>query len=139
VISGPAIVQAAHLSPDGKWIAYASDESGAQEIYVQNFPPSGGKWQISTDGGFEPSWSPSGKEIFYLHLTKLMAVAVKTGTDRFEQGAPRVLFDAPFGNMLKNAYAVAPGGQKFLVNTRFEGTDNLPMTVVLNWPAALNR
>ncbi len=135
VIAGNYTVQGAQASPNGKWIAYSADESGTQEIYVQSFPPTGGRWQISTDGGIEPSWNTNGKELFYLHGTKLMSVEVKTEGDRFEQGTPRVLFEAPFGNMLRNAYAVAPDGQRFLVNARFEGTDSLPMTVVLNWPA----
>jgi hypothetical protein len=80
-----------------------------------------------------------GKELFYLHVTKLMAVDVKTETGQFEQAAPHVLFEAPFGNMLRHAYAVAPDGQRFLVNTRLENTYRLPMTVVLNWPAAGKR
>ena len=139
VIPGPSTVQGAQVSPDGKWIAYASDESGRQEIYVQNFPPTGGKWQISTDGGIEPIWNPSGKELFYLHINSLMAVDVKTGIDRFEPGVPHLLFEAPFENTLRNAYAVTPDGKKFLVNTRVATTDRLPMTVVLNWPAAARR
>jgi hypothetical protein len=112
---------------------------GRQEIYVENFPPVGGKWQVSTDGGIEPSWSPNGKELFYLHLTRLMAVDVKTETDRFDPGTPRVLFDAPFGNTLRNAYAISPDGQRFLVNARIENTEILPITVILNWPAAAGR
>jgi len=139
VIAGQGVVQGARVSPNGKWIAYTSDESGNQEIYVQNFQPAGGRWQISTDGGGEPSWSPNGRELFYLHVSKLMAVDVKTGTDRFEQGTTHFLFEAPFGNTLRNAYVVAPDGQRFLVNTRIESTDILPMTVVMNWPAAVQR
>jgi eukaryotic-like serine/threonine-protein kinase len=123
----------------GKWIAYASDESGKQEIYVENFPPAGGKWQVSTDGGIEPSWSPNGKELFYLHLTRLMAVDVRTETDRFDQRTPHVLFDAPFGNIRRNAYVVSPDGRRFLVNARIESAEILPMTVILNWPAAVRR
>ncbi len=139
VISGPRTIQGAQVSADGKWIAYASDESGRQEIYVQNFPPTGGRWQISTDGGIEPMWNPNGKELFYLHINSLMAVDVKAGIDRFEPGAPHLLFEAPIGNLMRNAYAVAPDGKRFLINTRVETTDRLPMTVVLNWPAAAKR
>jgi Tol biopolymer transport system component/DNA-binding winged helix-turn-helix (wHTH) protein len=139
VLRGPGFVQGAWVSPDGKWIAYASDESGRQEIYVQSFPPTGGRWQISTDGGTEPSWSPDGKELFYLHLNSLIAVDINRGIDRFESGTPHLLFEAPFGNTLRNAYAITPDGKKFLVNTRVQSIDSLPMTVVLNWPAAERR
>jgi Tol biopolymer transport system component len=138
VIRGPGFIWGAQVSPNGKWIAYDSDESGRREIYVQNFPPAGGRWQISTDGGVEPSWSPDGKELFYLHLDKLMALDVNS-LDRFESGTPHPLFEAPFGNHGRSAYAIASDGKKFLVNIRAEATDSLPMTVVLNWPAAVKR
>jgi serine/threonine protein kinase/Tol biopolymer transport system component len=137
VIAGQGEARESRFSPDGKWIAYVSDESGKNEVYVQNFPPAGGKWQISTDGGREPSWNPNGKELFYLHLNQLMAVDVKTGMDRFDPATPHLLFEAPFGNMLRNAYDVAPDGQKFLVNARFENTVSPSMAIVLNWPAAI--
>ena len=139
VVRTSGTVQGAQVSPDGKWIAYASDESGRQEIYVQNFPPAGGRWQISTDGGIEPSWNPNGKELFYIHLTRLMAVDVTATANRFAAGKLHVLFEAPFGNTLRNAYAMTPDGRKFLVNTHVDSTDTLPMTVVLNWPAAIKR
>ncbi len=139
VIPGPGTIQGAQVSWDGKWIAYASDESGRQEIYVQHFPPAGGKWQISTDGGIEPMWNANGKELLYLHVNSLMAVDVKAGVDRFEPGAPHLLFEAPIGNLMRNAYAVTPDGKRFLINTHVDATDRLPMTVVLNWPAAAKR
>ncbi len=139
VLRGPGFVQGAWVSPNERWIAYASDESGRLEIYVQSFPRAGGRWQISTEGGIEPSWSPSGKELFYLHLNKLMAVDVTGGTDQFESGTPHVLFEAAFGNTLRNAYAIAPDGKRFLVNARVENTDSLPMTVVLNWHSGVKR
>ena len=139
VIAGPNTVQGAQVSPDGKWIAYASDELGRQEIYVQKFPPAGGRWQISTDGGIQPTWNPNGKELFFLHVNSIMAVDVTTGIDRFDPGSPHLLFEAPIGNLLRNAYAVMPDGKKFVVNTHVETTDRLPMSVVLNWPAAIKR
>ena len=137
VITGPGTLVEGHVSPNGKWIAYNSNESGKAEIYVQNFPPAGGRWQVSTEGGSEPSWNPNGKELFYLNGDKLMAVDVKTETDRFDAGTPRLLFEAPVGNTLRNAYVVAPDGQRFLVNLRFQNTNVLPMIVVLNWPAGV--
>jgi hypothetical protein len=68
-----------------------------------------------------------------------MAVDVKTETDRFDPGTPHVLFDVPFGNRRRNAYVMSPDGRRFLVNARIESTDSLPMTVILNWPAAARR
>ena len=127
------------FSPDGRWIAYVSDESSTQQVYVQTFPPSGGKWQVSTAGGVMPLWSRDGKELFYLALDrKIMAAPVKMGTT-FEAGVAQPLFEAritgagPFGY----AYAVSADGRRFLVNTTL--ADNTPqaVTVVVNWTAAL--
>lgn len=138
VISSPGNPVEAHVSPDGKWISYTSTELGAAEIYVQDFPPTGGKWQVSSGSGSESSWSPNGKELFYLQGDRLVAVDVNTQSGRFERnGAPKVLVEAPFANPLRNAYVVSPDGQKFLVNTRVETKSALPMTLILNWPAAL--
>ena len=68
------------FSPDGRWVAYVSNESGEQEVYVQSFPASGGKWQISTDGGAQPVWRHDGRELFYINPDrKLMSVEIKTG------------------------------------------------------------
>jgi len=139
IITGQGVIVEGHVSPNGKWIAYNSNESGQTEIYVQNFPPAGGRWQISTDGGSQPTWNANGKELFYLSNSKLMSVDVKTDGASFEAGTPRFLFEVPFGNLLRNAYAVSPDGQKFLVNTRVQTAGALPMTVVLNWPTDLKR
>jgi len=129
------------FSPDGRWIAYASDESGKWEVYVQSFPLSGAKWQISTSGGFEPKWRRDGKELFYLSLEgKITAVDVNAGSSKFEAGAPRGLFPirtTEFGAD-RNHYAVSADGQRFLVNTLEEGA-SAPITVVLNWTADLKR
>ncbi len=139
MIAGPGAIAEGHVSPNGKWIAYSSTESGVYEIYVQNFPPAGGRWQISTEGGNEPQWNSNGKELFYRNGSKLMAVDVKTDTDRFEPGTPRLLFEAAMVPHLRNTYVVAPDGQKFLVIVRAQSTDILPMTMVLNWPAEVRR
>ena len=80
------------LSPNGRWLAYTSDETKRAEIYVQTFPTPGGKWQISTNGGFSPVWSRDGKELFYIGSDqKLMAVEV-IGGNKFEAGMPRPSF-----------------------------------------------
>ncbi len=86
----------AQVSPDGRWIAYASDESGRFEIYVTQFPQKRGRWQISTSGGSQPWWRGDGKELFYLGPEQtLMSVAVRAG-DAFEASVPTALFKANF-------------------------------------------
>jgi eukaryotic-like serine/threonine-protein kinase len=129
----------ARFSPEAKWIAYASNESGPFQVYVQSFPPSGGKWQISTNGGLQPRWRADGKELFYMALDrKIMAVDVKARGASFEVSSPKVLFDAPIDIVAPNAanrYDVRPDGQRFLVNAPVESSDTGPITVILNWLA----
>ena len=129
------------FSPDGKWIAYDSDESGSREVYVQGFAPDRvpaaafGKWQISTAGGNKPKWSHDGKELYYIAPDrKLMAVPVKTGST-FEPGLAVPLFEV--NSLSFFPYEVAPDG-RFLVNApRENAVDAMPPIVVLNWQAAL--
>jgi serine/threonine protein kinase len=83
------------FSPDGHWLAYVSDESGRYEVYVQSFPGPGGKWRISSDGGTEPAWSPSGRELFYRQGSKMMVVDVMT-QGSFSAGKSKVLFERPY-------------------------------------------
>jgi len=133
----------ARFSPDSKWIAYTSDESGSREVYVQAFPAVGDKWQISTGGGDNPSWRRDGKEMFYIAADgKLMAVDVKSGA-KFEASVPRSLFDLRSikggGNNDTDNYTVTADGQRFLVVTSLEETNATPFTVVLNWTAELKR
>jgi len=130
------------FSPDGRWIAYSSDESGRMEVYVQPFPQSGSKWQVSTGGGSEPHWRRDGKELFYLAPDRqIMAVAVR-GESTFESEAPRPLFQTrvPFpGSIYRMNYDVTADGARFLVNTLVEGAGSSPINVVLNWPAGLKK
>jgi eukaryotic-like serine/threonine-protein kinase len=133
--------QQGHLSPDGRWIAYTSAESGRQEVFVQNFPPAGGKWQVSTNGGVEPSWRRDGRELYFLRGTKLHAVEVRAAGSTFEPGIPKELFDAPVvvGTLRRNRYLPAPDGQRFLVVTSPKSVDASPFIVVQNWQNALQR
>jgi Tol biopolymer transport system component len=129
------------FSPDGRFIAYVSDESGSPAVYVQSVPVSGGKWQISTGGGDQPAWRRDGKELFYLSMDrKMMAVPVRIGST-FEAGAPHVLFDAPAPAVGISAdrshYAVTADGQRFLVRKEFEDKSGAPLTIVLDWTADL--
>jgi Tol biopolymer transport system component/DNA-binding winged helix-turn-helix (wHTH) protein len=131
----------ARLSPDGRWIAYSSRESGNSELYVQNFPPSGSKWQISTNGGDEPQWRRDGKELFYLAGdNRLMAVDVKTESSDFQAGVPKPLFElhrTPARR--RNHYVVAANGQRFLAALPLDETTSSHITVVTNWMAGMKR
>jgi serine/threonine protein kinase len=137
------------LSPDGRWLAYVSNESGSFQVVVQPFPdPSGGKWQISTKGGHFPRWRRDGREIYYLDPDRQM-VAVSVATDRnFAVGKPTPLFAAPFpfpgsaGNAMTIPYDVSADGQRFLVSVPLTATPEVtqtPITVITNWTATLKR
>jgi dipeptidyl aminopeptidase/acylaminoacyl peptidase len=137
------------FSPDGRWVAYTSNESGADQwqVYVQSFPAGAGKFQVSTGaGGTQPRWRRDGKEIFYVAADgKLMAAEVKS-VPKFEAGTPKALFDLramPNASVaLSFRYDVAPDGKRFLVNTLSggsEGAAGAPITVVLNWSAAVRK
>ena len=130
------------FSPDGRWVAYTSDESGRTEVYVQPFPPAGGKWQISVDGGGQASWRRDGREIFYVTPERdLMAVSVSTQS-LFKAGVPQRLFTLPTPDLgltnSKNNHVVAADGQRILVNTLAEETSP-PIIVVLNWASILKK
>ncbi len=127
----------ARFAPDGRFVAYTSNESGRDEVYVQTFPAGGGKWQISTDGGDQAQWRADGKELLFLGLDrKLRAVAVRT-EHGFEPGVQRLLFETrtnvPAGLASRAYYTVAADGQRFLVNTIVSDGGRIPITVVLEW------
>ena len=128
------------LSPDAHWIAYASIESGRPEVYVQSFPPAGGKWQVSTDGGAQPRWRRDGKELYFMSPDrKIMAVDVKLGTT-FEMGTPKALFQTRVTNFTSpNRYDVTADGQRFLVNSSVEENSRNPIVVILNWAAGIKK
>jgi len=142
IVATPAEERNAKLSPDGRFIAYSSNESGDFEIYVQPFPTTGAKWQVSKGGGQQPQWRRDGSELFYIAPDKkLIAVAVKTGAT-FAPGEARALLDTRItawegSNNHGVQYAVTADGQRFLVNTAGDAIQ--PITLVLNWPAALNK
>ncbi len=138
---GPLSIRGnSQVSPNGRWVAYQSDESGRVEVYVQSFPPSGGKWMISAAGGNEPLWRRDGTELFYTAGNKMMAVAVKTDAQVFEAGAPKALFEVRLEAVVRRTrYQVASNGQRFLVNVPLEAPSSAPITVVLNWTAGLRR
>jgi Tol biopolymer transport system component len=131
----------ATFSPDGHWLAYTSNESGRDEVYVLSFPSLGGKWQVSTEGGAEPVWNTNGRELFYRSGDKMMAVATTT-QPTFSVGESQMLFERPYVSGLVEAsnYDVSPDGQRFLMVK--ESEDAAPATqinVVLNWTEELKR
>ena len=130
----------ARFSPDGGWVAYQTNESGRAEIYVQEFPGPGGKWQISTAGGTEPQWSPDGQELYYISPEmNMMRVSVETG-DSFDAGIPENLFPVRLRQITNNnRYLVAPDGERFLLLSSLQQDSTPPTTVVLNWESALER
>ena len=129
------------FSPDGRWIAFASNESGKFEVYVQAFPTSQGKWQVSTGGGAHPVWSKNGKEIFYLAPDKkLMAVDIKPSGTSFEEGIPKPLFTTNVDAYDSfNRFVVSNDGKRFLINSSIEGKSSEPIMVILNWTAEVKK
>jgi len=137
----PSNESAPMFAPDGRWLAYASDETGRKEIYVRPFPGPGGKYQISTEGGTEPVWARSGRELFYRNGDKMMAVAVET-KPVFAAAKPRLLFEAPYEPALYTFladYDVSPDGKRFLMVKASEGESVAQINVVLNWSDELRR
>ena len=125
----------ARFSPDGRWVAYVSDETGTNEVYVREFSGSGGRLQVSVGGGSSPSWRRDGKELFYNSGGKLMAVDVKVSGSGFEPGVPKLLFEKGGGSI----FDVSGDGQRFLIPVLVEESSPEPITVVLNWTADLKR
>jgi Tol biopolymer transport system component len=126
------------FSPDGKWVAYASDESGNWEIYVTSFPGAAGKWQVSRGGGSEPRWRGDGKEIFYIATNGMLTAVPVSGEGIFSTGTPTPLFQtrarAPISSTDVFTYDVAKDGKRFLVN-RYVAPDHIPpLTILLNTP-----
>jgi len=131
------------LSPDGRWITYESDESGEWEIYLREIAASadGVRRQLSTDGGVWPVWRRDGGELFYIAADgTLMAVTVKPGSN-LEVSEPRALFKTRNDELWQRlrTYDVVRDGQRFLIHTRLDEDGSPPITVVINWPAALRR
>ncbi len=131
------------ISPDGKWVAYASNESGDWEIYVTTFPTAAGKWQVSQAGGSEPRWRGDGKEIFYIGAgSTLTAVPISTaGT--FASGNPTPLFHTQLRAAVSStdqfSYDVTKDGQRFLVNRYAKPTQVAPLHIILNATAPASK
>jgi serine/threonine-protein kinase len=141
IAASPFDEYTASSSPDGRWVAYQSDESSRNEIYVRDSAGAGGRWQISTDGGEEPMWSSDGRELYYRSETRFMAVSVETRA-RFEAGTPRVLFDGAYQMRSDSgiSYDVDPKGGRFLMIRPAEESDEARgIRIVLNWSREVRR
>ena len=135
----PGIADQGAISPDGKWIAYRTHDAGRVEVYVQAFPSGGARWQISTDGGGEPSWRHDGKELYFTRDRDLYAVDIKVTQSGIEAGTPKVLFTAPFAaEIRRNRYAPGADGSRFLINTQ-GGSRDKQVRIMLNWRASLSK
>jgi len=140
VVNTAAVEIEPQLSPDGRWLAYTSDESGRMEVYVRPFRAPGGAWLISTSGGSDPRWRDDGSELYYLSSDRaLMAVnnTAPAGAATLDASVPSPLFQTrtsgPLGLGVRFNYAAAPGGQRFLITTDRPETAPSPITVVVNW------
>jgi eukaryotic-like serine/threonine-protein kinase len=124
------------ISPDGKWAAYASDESGTWEIYVTTFPGGAGKWQVSRGGGTEPRWRGDGKEVFYLAPGGMITAVPVSTLGGFSTGTPAALFQfhgrAPISSTDSFSYDVTKDGKRFIVNRYIKPERITPLTIILN-------
>ena len=149
VLNSPFNQSHPQVSPDGKWVAYHSNETSRNEIYVRPFPSGAGKWQVSAGGGEFARWRSDGRELFYMSANtrgKMMAVNVRSGGSRFASDAPRALFDTGYVNLPHtgnyHTYAVSRDGQRFLIPRPPASAvaDAAPLVaVVLNWAAAIEK
>jgi Tol biopolymer transport system component len=132
------------FSPDGKWVAYGSDESGRIEIYVTPYPGPGGKWQVSKAGGTEPVWARDGRALYYLEGTALMEVTLTQRGATIDVGAAQRLFEARFrsenylGYGPGRVFQVSSDGQRFLIDiVESDAALQTPITIVTNWTSLL--
>ena len=136
LFQGPGTTKSGQFSPDGKWLAYTSNESGKWEIYITSFLELRGKWQVSNTGRTQPRWRGDGKELFYLAPDGKMTAVQLTASEHVDSGPPLPLFQASAREQVAGSelvtYDVAKDGQQFLINTQMEKQGALPMMVILN-------
>jgi WD40-like Beta Propeller Repeat len=141
VVHTPSDERDGQFSPDGKWVAYQSDEAGRPDIYLQPFPEPGPKVRVSIDGGTQVRWRSDGKEIFYIAPDqRLMAVGIDLAAGGAAVGTPEPLFTtrlAPIRSISRQQYVVAPDGQRFLISS-VEEPPTSPITLILNWKGGRN-
>jgi len=128
----------ASFSPDGKWVAYDSNDSGQREIYVVPFPRLDGRWQVSVDGGRFPRWSPDGSTLYYWNVGRLMAVPLRSSGDRLATGTAKQVLEIPWGGG-QNTYGIRPDGKAFLVLAQDSSQGPPSISLFLNWQRELDR
>jgi hypothetical protein len=140
VVRGPFGERDGQFSPDGRWVAFQSDEAGRTEIYIQSFPVANGKERISTNGGTQVRWRPDGREIYYISSDlRLMAVPLRfeSTSGLLQPQAPIPLFATSIGEALpgvfRQQYAVLNDGQQFLMNVVVDSNVSVPINVIANW------
>lgn len=144
MLTGAADERYGTPSPDGRWLAYVSNETATYQVSVAAFPTPGIMRQVSTVGGFEPLWRHDGKELFYMAPDQtLMSVEVNNNSTTPSFSPPRALFSTRVTWMEIQAgarhYAVARDGQRFLISRATDEAQSAPVTVVLNWTASLKK
>jgi hypothetical protein len=144
VVETPFNVTGGQFSPDGRWIAYQSDESGQWQVYVRQFPGPGGQRQVSTAGGGQPRWRRNGKELFYIGAdSTLMAVPISlpSGGQTLDVGTPVALFPTRLAgrDQSRQQYVVAADGLRFLMNVVADEENASSITIVQNWTAGLKK
>lgn len=132
----PATEWAGRLSPDGRWMAYNSDESGRREVYVQPFPGPGGKWLVSQGGGYNPIWSRDGREIFYRHRDQILKVDVETSSG-FTVSRAAVLFSGRYRPTGRD-FDVSADGKRFVLMRNDDPRTTTRLRVLLDWWGALD-
>jgi Tol biopolymer transport system component len=138
-VAAGAVANGAEISPDGKYFAFTSSESGRYEVYIEAMPPGTGKWQISINGGAYPRWRKDGKELFFLtYDLKMMAVDIQTA-QRVGAGVPHALLQIEGVTVGGQLYDVNSDGQQFLIASAFQNRVDAPIAVVLNWWAGLGK
>ena len=142
LINGPANERQSRISPDGRYVAYVSDDSGRFEVYVQAFPVANGRWQVSAGGGADPLWSRDGRELFYVALDRnMMAVPVSTAA-AFQAGRATVLFKTQLDSLwmdTRNHYDVSLDGRRFVIIAPAAERHEAPFTLLSNWSRSLRR
>jgi serine/threonine-protein kinase len=138
VLDRPYMEGTPTFSPDGRWLAYFSSESGRNEVYVRTFPGDEGKWQISTEGGARPFWSADGRTLYFVANDRAIMAVDLDADGGFRAGVPRLVFEF-IAQMDTGGTAAWTDGERFLITEPVEDADPEPFTVVMNWAAMLER